>query len=167
MRDKALDKLISLTDEKEVSEKLEQVVFDFTNDFCKSNNIPCNFTNEYYKDQYLENLRFIYENLNKKSYIKNNRLLKQILDKKIHINHNLFDYKKIFNKKWKKWEKDLEILNKEIADLNPEVSTTTQFTCVKCKRNTKCSYFQMQTRSSDEPMTNFITCLECGNNWRE
>jgi transcription elongation factor S-II len=39
------------------------------------------------------------------------------------------------------------------------------FKCGKChKRN--CTYFQMQTRSADEPMTTFVTCLECGNRWK-
>ena len=34
------------------------------------------------------------------------------------------------------------------------------FTCKKCKcKNT--TYYQMQTRGSDEPMTNFVTCLDC------
>ncbi|KAL8426506.1 hypothetical protein ACSSS7_008097 [Eimeria intestinalis] len=40
-----------------------------------------------------------------------------------------------------------------------------QFPCFKCRTN-KTVYFQMQTRSSDEPMTTFVTCLECGNRWK-
>jgi len=39
------------------------------------------------------------------------------------------------------------------------------FTCGKCK-GMKTTYFQMQTRSSDEPMTTFVSCLECGNRWK-
>jgi len=38
-------------------------------------------------------------------------------------------------------------------------------TCSKCKSKKTYSY-QLQTRSSDEPMTNFVTCVECGNKWK-
>ena len=39
------------------------------------------------------------------------------------------------------------------------------FTCGKCKSK-KTTYYQMQTRSADEPMTSFVTCLHCQNKWR-
>lgn len=40
-----------------------------------------------------------------------------------------------------------------------------EFKCRNCK-STKTSHYAMQTRSSDEPMTIFVTCLGCGNRWR-
>ncbi|KAG2189976.1 hypothetical protein INT46_008976 [Mucor plumbeus] len=42
---------------------------------------------------------------------------------------------------------------------------TDMFRCGKC-RGRKCTYFQMQTRSADEPMTTFVTCINCGNHWK-
>lgn len=39
------------------------------------------------------------------------------------------------------------------------------FKCGKCK-STKTSYYQMQTRSADEPMTSYVTCGACGNRWK-
>ncbi|KAJ3090394.1 RNA polymerase II elongation factor [Quaeritorhiza haematococci] len=42
---------------------------------------------------------------------------------------------------------------------------TDQFKCGKCKSR-RCKYFQMQTRSADEPMTTFVTCLNCNHRWR-
>jgi len=42
---------------------------------------------------------------------------------------------------------------------------TDMLRCGKCgKRN--CTYNQLQTRSSDEPMTTFVLCNECGNRWK-
>ena len=38
--------------------------------------------------------------------------------------------------------------------------------CSACKKKTKCDYYQMQTRSADEPMTTFVTCLECDRKWK-
>ncbi|KAI8332859.1 transcription elongation factor S-II [Chlamydoabsidia padenii] len=42
---------------------------------------------------------------------------------------------------------------------------TDMFICGKCKKR-KCTYFQMQTRSADEPMTTFVTCISCNNRWK-
>jgi transcription elongation factor S-II len=39
------------------------------------------------------------------------------------------------------------------------------FKCVKCKSD-KTTYYQLQTRSADEPMTTFCTCLKCGKRWK-
>ncbi|UKJ87988.1 transcription elongation factor [Theileria orientalis] len=40
-----------------------------------------------------------------------------------------------------------------------------QFKCGKCNSR-QTTYYQLQTRSSDEPMTTFVMCLNCKNRWR-
>jgi hypothetical protein len=47
-----------------------------------------------------------------------------------------------------------------------EVTASIVLYCSRCKRKTKCDYYQLQTRSADEPMTTFITCLECDKKWK-
>jgi transcription elongation factor S-II len=42
---------------------------------------------------------------------------------------------------------------------------TDMFKCGKCKKR-RCTYYQMQTRSADEPMTTFVKCVECGHRWK-
>ena len=37
--------------------------------------------------------------------------------------------------------------------------------CGKCK-SYKTTYYSLQTRSADEPMTNFFTCHNCGKHWK-
>jgi transcription elongation factor S-II len=59
----------------------------------------------------------------------------------------------------KKQKRDEHLFSRKLA------ATTTDFTCFKCKSN-KCTYYQLQTRSADEPMTTFVTCVECENHWR-
>lgn len=39
------------------------------------------------------------------------------------------------------------------------------FRCGRCK-SMKTTYYQMQTRSADEPMTVFVSCLNCERNWK-
>ena len=39
------------------------------------------------------------------------------------------------------------------------------FKCGKCKSK-KTDYYQLQTRSADEPMTTYVTCKACGHRWK-
>ncbi|CAI0423743.1 unnamed protein product [Linum tenue] len=47
----------------------------------------------------------------------------------------------------------------------PPQATTDQFRCGRCGQK-KCTYYQMQTRSADEPMTTYVTCVNCSNRWK-
>lgn len=66
-----------------------------------------------------------------------------------------------------KWEVLLEAKKQKDENMYaPRLEASTDnFTCFKCKSK-KCTYFQLQTRSADEPMTTFVTCIECGNRWK-
>lgn len=57
-------------------------------------------------------------------------------------------------------EKQKEMSAKELDDFNDGL-----FKCAKCKKN-KTTYYQLQTRSADEPMTTYVTCLNCNKNWK-
>lgn len=59
----------------------------------------------------------------------------------------------------------MEEIQTDWAIKNGGMRITGMFTCGKCK-GVKTTYFQMQTRSSDEPMTTFVTCLTCNNRWK-
>ena len=39
------------------------------------------------------------------------------------------------------------------------------FRCSRCKSK-KTTHYQLQTRSADEPMTTFVTCLNCDKRWK-
>ena len=54
-----------------------------------------------------------------------------------------------------------KIMSKYI-NMNSEQEHDGFFKCGKCK-TMKTTYTQAQTRSADEPMTTFVTCLNCGN----
>ncbi|KAE8125845.1 hypothetical protein FH972_020614 [Carpinus fangiana] len=50
------------------------------------------------------------------------------------------------------------------ADLKEKASID-MFQCSWC-RERKCTYYQLQTRSADEPMTTYVTCINCNNHWK-
>ena len=56
--------------------------------------------------------------------------------------------------------KKMSMLGKENKEQGTDI-----FKCGRCKKN-NCTYFQLQTRSADEPMTTFVTCLECSKRWK-
>ena len=65
------------------------------------------------------------------------------------------------------WEEIILKNVKKMAQLSVDKNAqgTSMFKCGKCKLN-NCTYFQMQTRSADEPMTTFVTCLNCDKRWK-
>jgi len=65
------------------------------------------------------------------------------------------------------WQALIEKQSKRVKNqfsIHLEASTD-MFTCKKCKSK-RCTYYELQTRSADEAATIFITCLDCGKNWK-
>jgi len=66
---------------------------------------------------------------------------------------------------WDKAQQERIILNLKKEHINSDEKVEGFFTCGKCKgKNT--SYYQLQTRSADEPMTTFVTCFTCDIRWK-
>jgi DNA-directed RNA polymerase subunit M/transcription elongation factor TFIIS len=67
-----------------------------------------------------------------------------------------------------KWQPDL--YTEFIEDNFTKKLLTGQFKCVKCAKNKEYAYntssYELQTRSSDEPTTIFVTCETCGHKWK-
>lgn len=59
-----------------------------------------------------------------------------------------------------------EVAEKDKALYSRKATAAAQMYCSGCKRKTNCDYYQLQTRSADEPMTTFVTCLECDKRWK-
>jgi len=53
-----------------------------------------------------------------------------------------------------------------IEGIKLEVLPKTVATCPKCGNN-EAYYWEVQTRSADEPATRFFKCTRCGHVWRE
>ena len=66
-----------------------------------------------------------------------------------------------------RWLKRLrQVAERDKASYSRKATASAQMYCSACKKKTNCDYYQMQTRSADEPMTTFVTCLECDKRWK-
>ena len=144
---------------------LEKGIFNYTIQVAKQKNIVRKWDNDTFVLIYTDKFRSILFNLNAKSTVQNKELLKKLKTGKFKAHELAFmSHQELFPEKWKSLieEKIKRDQNEGKVDLS---AATDEFYCFRCKKR-KCSYYQMQTRSADEPMTTFVTCLLCGNNWR-
>lgn len=166
VRDKYVEMLVSKINlPKDDAMDLEIGIFNYTLDYCNENNIQLSWTNAMFTDTYINNARSIYTNLKKDSYIGNKNLIER-LNKREFLPHDIafMSFQEIFPEKWE------AIINKQKLKLKDayevkNVAMTDAIKCGKCKNN-KISYYELQIRSGDENMTQFFTCLVCGNKWK-
>jgi len=115
--------------------------------------------NPFFVQIYLDHLRSIYINL------KNDKLIEQVVSGEIKSHTIAFmSHHEMLPEKWAEMIRIKSIRDKSKFEVNLEACTDT-FTCRKCKSK-KCSYYQMQTRSADESMTVYVSCLDCGSRWK-
>ena len=67
--------------------------------------------------------------------------------------------------KWSELKEQQVRRDKRILEGNLSMATD-RFRCSGCQKK-MCSYYELQTRSADEPMTIFIKCLNCGKQWKQ
>ena len=152
--------------DEEIAHKVEESIFRFTKDTSKKRKIPVNWDSILFKKIYINKSRSMFSNLKKDSYVRNTNLLKKINSNEIDvINIASMTNQELFPEHWKelldaKYKKD-----KFMYEGKTEAMTD-QFKCGRCKSR-ECTYYEMQTRSADEGMTCFITCLNCGNRWKQ
>jgi len=164
-RENVRAKLNKIIRKKKLSLNLEKGIFNYTIQVAKQKNIVRKWDNDTFVLIYTDKFRSILFNLNAKSTVQNKELLKKLKTGKFKAHELAFmSHQELYPEKWKSLieEKIKRDQNEGKVDLS---AATDEFYCFRCKKR-KCSYYQMQTRSADEPMTTFVTCLLCGNNWR-
>ena len=142
-----------------VSINLEKGIFNYALKEATQKKIVKKWENPHFVTIYIDRMRSIYMNL------KNDTLLKQIQNGEVEPKQVAFMTHQEFNPdRWrvlieKKMKRDASKYSDNIQ------ASTNMYTCRKCK-SSRCTYYEMQTRSADEPATIFVTCLDCGKHWR-
>jgi transcription elongation factor S-II len=160
-RSRVTEKLENVFETKQTRINIEKGIFNSTVRYCKSNNIELNWKNAAFVKQYSTTARKVLANL---TYTPN---AQEVISK---VNDGIFRPEKLADMSHQDlnpefWAKEkLKIMAKHI-NLKPEQEHDGMFKCHKCQ-TWKTTYTQAQTRSADEPMTTFVTCLNCNNVWK-
>jgi len=138
---------------------IEIGIFNSSIDYARQNKIQLSWNCDQFKEIYIGKSRSIYDNLQNKKLVdrmKDHEFLPHNLATMSRDNLNPDAWKDIIDK---------ELLRNKSAYEVSVASMTDQITCGKCKKK-NISYYELQTRSADEPMTTIYTCLTCGNRWK-
>ena len=165
-REKMVSFIHHVVKNMKLSRKIEKSIYNYVIEISKERNIQRVWSNPIFTNIYRSKILSIYSNLKENSYINNTQLLKNIIDKNIKPEDvgklSVYD---IYPDNWKELLNIKSKRDKIKYELKPEAMTTL-FKCRKCGSR-ETSYYEVQTRSADEPMTQFITCLSCNNRWKQ
>tara|TARA_Y100000389_G_scaffold24262_1_gene20933 strand:- start:6246 stop:6794 length:549 start_codon:yes stop_codon:yes gene_type:complete len=144
---------------------LEIGIFNASLDYAITQKIQLSWTSNAFLNAYINIARAIYSNLLSNSYLGNKNLIIRLKNKDF-LPHQLayMSQEELFPEKW---ASIIEKHNRKLKEayIIKQVSMTDSIKCGKCKNN-KISYQELQTRSGDESMTIFFTCITCGHKWR-
>lgn len=140
-------------------------IYNWCIKYAEDHRIIKNWTNNKFTMIYLEKARSAISNIDKDSYIKNDRLINRLKENEFPPHEIAFMRpERIFPERWKDTV-DAYMKKYENAYENNQVAMSDQYVCHRCKKK-EVTYYLLQTRSSDEMMTQFFRCLNCGASWR-
>lgn len=169
IRQACLKKLLDLQDKPFSEEQLvslELAIFQSAFDQAKKHYVPRNWKSPHFEELYKQTARQILWNIHPKSPIDNKRIVQRIMDGEFKLEDlatmTAYD---LFPENWRELADKQLIREQKILEGNKSRATN-EYKCRRCGKR-EATYYEMQTRSADEPMTIFIMCLNCGNRWRQ
>ena len=149
------NKLLPILEDITLATNLETGVYNYAIKEATSHKIVKKWENHHFAQLYIDRMRSIYINLQNHELllqIKNNEILPQTVAFMTHQEFNPTQWKECIDRK----------IKRDISKYTTNIEASTDiFVCPKCKSK-KCTYYELQTRSADEPSTIFVTCLDCG-----
>ena len=159
IRNKLTDLFKSSTNCEKYAINLEKGIHNWALKEATSRKVVKKWDNPFFVQIYLDHLRSVYINL------KHDKLVKMVINNEIKAHEIAFmTHQEMEPDKWDSLIKAKSIRDKNKFEQQLEAATDT-FTCRKC-RSKKCTYYQLQTRSADESMTIYVTCLDCFTRWK-
>jgi DNA-directed RNA polymerase subunit M/transcription elongation factor TFIIS len=153
-------KFLDTYEENIIIINMEKGIFNSTIEICKSNNFNLKWSDANFLKIYSKKARQILANI---SYTPNSKdFKKQILTGKIAPQDVCKMTKEDMYPEFWQAVKDLSV--PELLK-NPVEKPDGMIKCRKCK-SMKTEYYQLQTRSADEPMTTYVTCHNCEHRWK-
>lgn len=152
-------KLELILENEDITTNVETSIFNYAINESDRRKLIKKWDNHKFVEIYLNRFRSIYINL------KNKQFLEQIQKKE--ITGNMLEVLTHYEMDPERWSELIDKkVKREASKFNTNIQASTDmFTCRKCKSK-KCTYYELQTRSADEPATIFVTCIDCGKNWR-
>jgi len=147
------------TTEESILINMEKGVFNYAIRECSFRKLVKKWENPAFAQIYVDRLRVIFSNLKMpvvEAGLKSGEILPQAVAFMTHQEFQPDKWNPLIEKKTKR---DASKCDKKVG------ASTAMFTCSRCKSK-NCTYYEMQTRSADEPATIFVTCLNCDKHWR-
>lgn len=138
---------------------LEKGIYNVSIQEATKKNIIRKWENPHFVQLYIDRLRSVYMNLNHATLVE--RLIGQeVLPQQVaFMTHQEFCPEKWDGLIQQKLKRDA---SKFVTNVQ---ASTDVYQCRRCKSR-KCVFSEQQIRSADESMTIFVTCLDCGKQWR-
>ena len=153
----------NLTKKRAIKE--EDGLYKYTIGIAERLTLPKQFTNRKFRDIYFNKQRSLYTNLIDSSYI-NNPSLKKRMKKEIKPGTLAYmEPQELYPEHWKQLLDEKAWRDKMQFEARKEMATD-MFQCGRCKK-WETTYYELQTRSGDESMTCFITCVNCNKKWTQ
>ena len=161
-RDRVRSKIFEILDDTPMSENMEKACLNACLRLGKEKRIICKWENKLFLMQYINKIKQVLFNIDPK----NNRYIYDKLKNKEIKSYDVpfMTHQELCPTIWEPIIKEKIKRDKGKYEINMEAATE-EFTCYRCGKN-KCTYYELQTRSADEPMTTYVSCLHCGNHWK-
>jgi DNA-directed RNA polymerase subunit M/transcription elongation factor TFIIS len=155
-RETVVAKLALVFDNETTVKNIEKGIFNYAVQKTKEKKEELNWGNKFFTKTYSTVARKVIANL---TYTPNS---KELIDRIHNEEIKPQDLAQMTHQQMNPlyWAQLKEDIMAKYIDKTPNLDYKGMFRCYNC-RSWRTTYTQVQTRSADEPMTTFVTCLEC------